>query len=154
MEWNMEIGGLLIGLAILVLVGAYVARPLVERQAQPVSESDRELSALQAERDRILQLLQDLEMDQAMGKIAPEDYQVQRAPLVARGADVLRRIDQRLPARTAPPTAEDALEREIAKRRASGAGPAGYCAKCGNSLQSGDRFCIRCGTPVAAEASA
>ena len=56
----MEIGGLLISLALLVLVVAYVARPLVERQAQPVSESDRELSALQAERDRILLLLQDL----------------------------------------------------------------------------------------------
>lgn len=150
----MEIGGLLIGLAILVLVGAYVARPLVERQAQPVSESDRELSALQAERDRILLLLQDLEMDQAMGKIAPEDYQAQRGPLVARGADVLRQIDQRQPARTASGTAEDALEREIAKRRASGAGPAGYCVRCGHSLQSGDRFCIRCGTPVATEASA
>lgn len=150
----MEIGGLLIGLAILVLVGAYVARPLVERQAQPVSESDRELSALQAERDRILQLLQDLEMDQAMGKVALADYQAQRAPLVARGAEVLRQIDQHLPPRPAAATAGDALEREIASRRATAVGPAGYCASCGNPLQKGDRFCIRCGTALSAETSA
>lgn len=150
----MEISGLLISLAILVMVVAFVARQLVERQAQPVSEADRELSALQAERDRILQLLQDLEMDHAMGKITPEDYQAQRAPLVARGAEVLRQIDQHLPARPAAATADDALEREIASRRASAAAGAGYCANCGNALQSGDRFCIRCGTATPAEASA
>lgn len=150
----MEISGLLISLAILVMVVAFVARPLVERQAQPVSEADRELSALQAERDRTLQLLQDLEMDHAMGKITPDDYQAQRAPLVARGAEVLRQIDQHLPARPAAATSDDALEREIASRRASAAAGAGYCANCGNALQSGDRFCIRCGTAAPAEASA
>jgi hypothetical protein len=149
----MEIGGLLISLAILVLVVAFVARPLVERQAQPVSDSDRELSALQAERDRIMRLLQDLEMDHAMGKITPEDYQAQRAPLVTRGAEVLRQIDQHLPVGPAAATADDALEQEIARRRASAAAAAGYCASCGNALQSGDRFCIRCGTAVAAEVS-
>jgi CheY-like chemotaxis protein len=150
----MEIGGLLISLALLVLVVAYVARPLVERQAQPVSESDRELSALQAERDRILLLLQDLEMDQAMGKISSEDYQAQRAPLVTRGAEVLRGIDQHLPPREIQAVATDALEVEIARRRASAARAVGYCTSCGNPLQAGDRFCIRCGAAAAVEVSA
>jgi hypothetical protein len=150
----MEIGGLLISLALLVLVVAYVARPLVERQAQPVSKSDRELSALQAERDRILLLLQDLEMDQAMGKISSDDYQSQRAPLVARGADVLREIDHHLPPREIQAGEVDALEVEIARRRASAARTVGYCTSCGNPLQAGDRFCSRCGAAAAVEVSA
>ena len=146
----MEIGGLLISLAILVLVVAFVARPLIERQAQPVSEADRELSALQAERDRILLLLQDLEMDQAMGKVAAEDYAAQRAPLVARGAEVLRQIDERQPAVPGRRGVDDDLEREIARRRMSAAG--GFCGQCGTALHAGDRFCIRCGAPVPVEA--
>lgn len=51
-------------------------------------------------------------------------------------------------------TADDAIEREIARRRASAVAAAGYCANCGNPLKSGDRFCIRCGTAAPAEASA
>jgi hypothetical protein len=150
----MEIGGVLISLALLVLVVAYVARPLVERQAQPVSESDRELSALQAERDRILVLLQDLEMDQAMGKVSLDDYQTQRAPLVARGADVLRAIDEQLPERGLRDAGVDDLELEIARRRTSLGRAAAYCTRCGNPLQAGDRFCIRCGAPAPGEVPA
>ncbi|MCJ7511735.1 MAG: zinc ribbon domain-containing protein [Anaerolineales bacterium] len=154
----MEIGGLLISLAILVLVVAFVARPLVDRQAQQGSAPDSELSALQAERDRVLSLLQDLEMDLAMSKIPVEDYQAQRAPLVAHGAEILRQIDGRMPGEAAmageAANHEDALEREIARRRSPSGNLVGNCPRCGNGLQAGDRFCVRCGTPVPVEASA
>jgi hypothetical protein len=54
---KMEVAPLLISLAILVLVVAYVGRPLVERRALEVTDEERRLSALQAERDRLLRLL-------------------------------------------------------------------------------------------------
>ncbi len=154
----MEVGSLLISLAIVVLVAAFVARPLFDRQAQQVSESERRLSALQAERDRVLSLLQDLEMDFATGKITQVDFQAQRAPLVVQGANVLRQLDRLAPAAVGGPAAggslEDQLEREIACRRSSAAPAVGYCAVCGTALRSGDRFCTRCGTAVPAKASA
>lgn len=140
----MEVGALLISLALLVLVVAYVARPLVERRALEVSSDERRLSALLAERDRLLRVLQDLDMDQAMNKISPEDYQAQRAPLMVHGAEVLRAIDELAPASAAQ---VDDLEREIARRRQRG--EAGHCVQCGSQLQAGDRFCIRCGAAVA-----
>ncbi len=50
-------------------------------------------SALLAERDRILNSLQELDFDYAMGKIPEEDYPEQRLALVKSGAEVLRRLD-------------------------------------------------------------
>ena len=153
----MEVAPLLISLAILVLVVAYVGRPLVERRALEVTDEERRLSALQAERDRLLRLLQDLEMDQAMGKIDAEDYELQRAPLVLRGARVLREIDELAPAGVAPARSpEDDLEREIARRRHGGTSTltAAHCVQCGAALDTGDRFCVRCGAPVADEVAA
>ena len=45
------------------------------------------------QRDRVLNTLQELDFDYAMGKIPEEDYPVQRLSLVKNGADILRRLD-------------------------------------------------------------
>lgn len=124
----MDLGSLFLILALLILVGLFVARPLLERQQAFTlahdSQEDHELSSLLAERDRILNALQELDFDHALGKIPSEDYPAQRAVLLQRGAGILRRLDE-LQAASAPGApveeAEARIEAVIAARRADAA---------------------------------
>jgi rubrerythrin len=153
----MEIGSLLVTLAIAIIVVGYVARPLIDDRGIAVSDSDRRLSSLQAQRDQILNVLQELEMDHTMGKISPEDYREQRSSLVAQGARVLRELDLvsgvalELDGEMRHPDLiseklEEQIEAAVLKRRAVKSEiEYNYCSKCGSALELGDRFCPRCG---------
>lgn len=90
----MDIGSVFLILALLILVGLFISRPLFERKAIAVSQEEHEFSFLMAERDRILTALQELDFDHALGKIPEADYPSQRASLLQRGADILRQLDK------------------------------------------------------------
>jgi hypothetical protein len=141
----------------------------MERRAHGVTEEEHELSALMAERDRVINSLQELDFDFKLGKIPEEDYPTQRAGLLQKGADILRKIDSLLPQAASSQDTEARLERAIAARRAdaSTAKPevsdddlewmissrrkgrtnksAGFCPKCGKPVMVTDRFCPACG---------
>lgn len=103
----MDLGSLFIFLALLILVGLYVSRPFFESKSMsevnldsvhpnktPVNaEDEHQLSALMAERDRILLAIQELDFDATLGKIPEEDYPSQRQALLSKGAEVLRQLD-------------------------------------------------------------
>jgi hypothetical protein len=63
MDIAMDIGSLLLILALVILVGLFIARPLFDRKAEvvasPSGQSDHQRSALLAEHDRILNALQE-----------------------------------------------------------------------------------------------
>jgi hypothetical protein len=124
----MDIGSILLILAMLILVGLFIARPLFDRQAVIVNgrtrREDHELSSLLAERDRVLNALQELDFDYSLGKIPEEDYPAQREALVSYGAMVLRKLDE-LQAKPDASGVEERLELAIAARRAEAvqAGP-------------------------------
>ena len=90
----MDIAALFFTLAILVLVAMYLYAPLVQRYARPITEEEHELSALMAERDRVINSLQELDFDFKLGKIPVEEYPTQRTILLQKGADILRKIDE------------------------------------------------------------
>ena len=113
----MDIGSILLILALLLLVGLFIARPLLERKAVAVSQEDHELSSLLAERDRLITALQELDFDYTLGKIPDTDYPVQRDSLLQRGAAVLRQIDHYHP-ESADGDVEARIEAAIAARRA------------------------------------
>jgi len=145
----MELAPLLVILGLAAVTVAYIARPLVEGRSREPDVRERRLSALRAEQDQLLDLLHELEMDYAMGKIEPEDFRAQRAARVHQGAALLRELDE---LRAAAPAAalpaalkDDDLERRVAQlRRTAG----GFCGRCGNPLVLEDLFCSRCGQPV------
>lgn len=161
----MDAGTWLWVIALTILVASYIARPLIEKKALPISQEARRISMLQAERERLLSNLQELEMDFAIGKMANEEYQAQRSELISRGASILRQLDElskgAATLRRGVPVdraaggmeaLEAQIERAVARRRRTPrAAAAGFCAQCGNQVLDGDRFCARCGAALAGE---
>lgn len=157
----MGIGSLLLVLAIFILVGLYLAQPFGQRHGRGLGRQDAQLSALLAERDRVLQSLQELDFDHTLGKIPAEEYPRQRNALLQRGAAILKELDERgsdgptsgrLQAAITPAAAveaDDKIESLIAARRAARKGKSGgFCPKCGKPVLSNDRFCPSCGKPL------
>src|SRR3990170_7072953 len=91
---EMELAALLVVLGLAVVAAAYIVRPLREGTAREPDERERHLSELRAEQDQTLVLLHELDMDYAMGRVEPEDYQASRAARIRRGAALLREIDE------------------------------------------------------------
>jgi hypothetical protein len=98
----MDLGSLFFLLSFLILIALFIGRPLYGRRNPPSStlpafdlagKGQQEISFLLAERDRVLNSLQELDFDYSMGKIPEEDYPAQRAFLLQRGVEVLRRLD-------------------------------------------------------------
>lgn len=87
----MELGSLLLFLALLVLSGLYVARPLLSAAEE---ETDPHLANLQAEHQRVLDALLELDADWEMGKVPEEVYHSQRRQLLAEGAAALRSLEK------------------------------------------------------------
>ncbi len=174
----MELGSLFLILALALGVGLFIAQPFLkseEQKTSPVKEAfetrEHLRSALLAEEEQVLDALQELDFDNALGKIPVEDFQGQRNQLLVQGAEVMRKLDQ-LEARSDTQSAEDRLEAAIAARRAdarenaSAAGvgardaiedqiaarrrareekSVGFCPQCGHPLQKSDKFCPKCG---------
>ena len=168
----MDIGSLLLILALLIPVVLFIARPFMEKQSTAVTAEEHDYSALLAERDRILDALQELDFDYTLGKIPAADYEAQRARLMRGGAEVLRQIDE-AEGRTGEQASADArLEEAIAARKSAAQAPAadadddiealiaarrraktasgeskgaGFCPQCGTAVYEGDRFCPKCG---------
>ena len=148
----MDIGSILVGLALALVVGAYIGMPILTKSGRQVTVEDRELSELQAQRDRILNRVQELDMDFTMGKILEGDYKVERQILMLQGADVLKRIDTLVgnaPAQVVVKSADDEIEAAVARLRGkTHESTAGYCPSCGSEVQEGDAFCTHCGTSL------
>ena len=169
----MEIGSIFLLLALFVLVGLFVARPFIEnRRVSVASAEEHELSSVLAERDRLLNALQELDFDHTLGKIPAEDYPVMRATLLKDAADTLRRLDQLQPRLSPVSDAESRVEAVVASRRADAAiakleageisdddledliaarrsqrkeKSGGFCPNCGKPVLRSDRFCPHCG---------
>jgi NADH pyrophosphatase NudC (nudix superfamily) len=169
----MELSAIFFVLAVFILVGMYLYAPFMaqSRRTTTVEEAEEhELSSLMAERDRVINALQELDFDQKLGKIPAEDYPLQRAELLGKGTEILRRLDELQPADFSRPYAASRLEEAVAARRADAAGAvrleisdddlesliaarrrgrteksAGFCPRCGQPVLVVDRFCPSCG---------
>jgi hypothetical protein len=172
----MDIGAIFLILALVLLIALFVSRPFMEqRRLTVVTSEEHELSALMAERDRLITALQELDFDHTLGKIPAEDFPGMRAELMRQAAEVLRKLDGFQP-QLAAEDAENRIEAVIAARRAdaavSKAAPekamsdedlelliasrkagrpeksGGFCPKCGKPILRSDRFCPHCGKSI------
>jgi hypothetical protein len=112
----MDIGSIFLILGLLVIVAVFISRPFFEPKAIQPGQAGHEQSSLLAERDRLLDTLQELDFDYALGKIPEDEYPVQRNALVIQGAQILRDLDA-YQAEAPSQAAEARLEAAIAARR-------------------------------------
>jgi hypothetical protein len=89
----MTIGSILLSLALLLIVGLYLARPFLESAAGPRRRQSR-YSDLLAAKESILIQMRNLDFDHQTGKVPEENYQLQRAELMAEATAILKSIDE------------------------------------------------------------
>jgi len=165
-----DLSAILLLIALLLGVGLYLAAPLIfDSGRRSTNEESSEISSLMAERDRIINSLQELDFDFKLGKIPDEDYPTQRAELLQKGADILRKLDALQPQPISDDEVEARIEQAAAARRADAAvktesssddeiesmlaarrkgrkgRSAGFCPKCGKVVLVTDQFCANCG---------
>ncbi len=160
----MDLGALMLVLMLLALAGGYVALPFFSERmvAGQILRSEREQrrSRLLAERERILVALQEIEMDEKLGKLPSDEYQQQRMEWLLKGEVVLKDLQaleavevSRVAAQFTPVVRHsgdlDELEQLIAARRQTrNEKSGGFCPQCGKPVQKSDRFCAGCGTSL------
>lgn len=177
----MDIVVAFIGTAIVVIVAAYVAQPLLVRTRLNAATEDSPRDELLAERDAIYTAIRDLDFDFQTGKLLEADHAAMRDKYTASGVEILKQLDalgedRKMPAavadeieaavqarrkaKTAPSAPkEDDIEAAVRARRqsASGAPQSAFrnpqCPKCGRPIEPSDRFCARCGAALTVEAT-
>lgn len=165
----MELGSVFLILAVFIIVGMYLYAPFMSKPRKLSTSEMHEVSTLKAERDRVINSLQELDFDFKLGKIPEEDYPEQRAELLKKGSEILRQLDELQPVYAAARTAESRIEKAAAAKRADSASDnaafsdeeieamlaarrkqhksksAGFCPKCGKPVLAADNFCPSCG---------
>jgi hypothetical protein len=156
----MTIGSILLGVALLILVVLFLARPFVQRPTSPHLPRTKRQRLL-AQKEAALTEIMALEFDYETGKIPAELYQPQRATMVAEAAALLQELD------ALPPTdrIDAEIEAAIAQMRGQTAvtppvtapaavlatgknGHGRFCTQCGSPIDPGDKFCAHCGHKI------
>ena len=167
----MTIGSIFLGLALLGLVGLYIARPLIKPDPRSMSKLTMH-QALTAQKEAILAQIRSLDFDYDTGKLTDADYERQREEFMVEAEDIFRKLDELEEhdgasepvgaALTAGSTSglEDEIEAAVARRRTqpttkapeqvmtqvgTGNGKSKYCPDCGRPTDSNDKFCANCG---------
>lgn len=158
----MTIGSILFGIALLVVLALFLARPFL---LAPVRHTSRRSGKeeLLAEKEALLAEIRAIDFDYDTGKLPPDVYDPQRQRLVQRAAAVMQALDayQTQPDEQAAGLTDDIdarIESAIARLRAKEkeAAPApvkvreehhkgGYCPQCGQPTDVDDKFCTACG---------
>jgi hypothetical protein len=126
---------------------------------------------LATQKEALLVHIQALDFDFETGKIPEQDYQAQRAELVAEATAVLKQLDalpefspDDFPSHAAGRGTRDAeIEAAIARQRrarsaegppapaagnGTGNGRGRFCPVCGEPTDPDDKFCAHCGQPL------
>lgn len=164
----MEIGSVFLILAVLIITGMYLYAPFTSRARTIYNNNEEhELSSLKAERDRVINSLQELDFDFKLGKVPADDYPEQRQSLLQKGAEILRQLDE-IEKTSSSQDVETRIEKAAAKKRADASSEtelddkeieimikarrkeiknksAGFCPKCGKPVLVTDKFCPSCG---------
>ena len=141
----MTAGSILLGIALLLLVALFLARPFLRTYWQPAA-STTPYDTLLAEKEALLDQIRGLDFDHETGKMPTAVYQPQRQRLMGEAAILLEQMDTL----DAQAGLDAEIEAAIAEHRQvatqSKAEPDHrYCPNCGQPTDSTDNFCAVCG---------
>lgn len=165
----MAIGSILLGVALFILVGLFVARPFLRAEDDEVALSERQL--LLEEKEYLLDQIQALDFDHDTSKIPTELHELQRARLMEQATAVLQAIEVAGGAPIHTPVVEvdsavdvdieieaaiARLRRQRGQKKTAPSAPAPatvattnghvrFCPQCGTPTDPGDKFCANCG---------
>lgn len=96
-------GSLLLALALLLVVGVVVLRPLLSSSPEEATFAHAAApvtmrQALEAQKDALLEQIRDLDFDHETGKVPEQKYRQRREELAAEAAAILRELDTLAPA--------------------------------------------------------
>jgi zinc-ribbon domain len=131
---------LILGLALLLLFGAIVVIPLLDRK-RPAVQPPSPLEALERERAAAVRAIRELDFDHRTHKINDDDYKQLRETQVTRGAQILRELEA---LQTGGGTRDVNAEIEAAVQRLR-AKATRACTACGAAVRADDNFCPQCG---------
>lgn len=161
----MTTGSILLGVAILLLVVLFVARPLIQRApVTPLPRTSRQ--RLLAQKEALLTEISSLDFDYETGKLPPELYQHQRAVMVAEAAAILEQLDSLPQVVIADAEIEAAITQLRGQAPAApvvappvavavsgtGNGHGRFCTQCGSTIDPNDKFCAHCGSKITSAA--
>ncbi|MFN2188653.1 MAG: zinc-ribbon domain-containing protein [Candidatus Promineifilaceae bacterium] len=162
----MTIGSILLGLALLVLVGMYIARPILTPSVQAQPRESRYKELVLAKESALIQI-RNLDFDFQTGKIPEDLYEPQRAALVEEAAAILKEIDGyeqaamsgaaagtvELKSEPEPADIDADIEEAVRRIRQSHRAPStvppvGKPLSAGSSPGGETSFCPQCGEPA------
>lgn len=128
----MTTGSILFAVGLLLLVGVLILEPIFRPNPpnwQPLSVKEQ----LLAEKEALVALIRQLDLEYETGILPSAEYQQERAQRLQQAATILRQLEQ------LPPT-ETLIENEIARLRKTRA-----CPHCGKTQPINHTFCSECG---------
>lgn len=132
----MTVGTILLGVAMLILSGIVVARPLRDRPGRPAPAIS---GAAGGRYEASLLALRELEQDHQAGAVTADDYGRLREQLMVEAAAALEKEQQ------SQQQVLEAIETAVrSKRKLNKDGQ--RCSACAHELRFDDKFCPRCGT--------
>ena len=162
----MTIGSILLGLALLVLVVMYIARPLLAtpgRRGLRRRSRTNSRQSLIAQKEALLAQIHELDFEFETGKMPEADYRQQRESLMSEATAVLKEIDEmegeieagaaamRDQADVAPESDRDAeIEAAVARLRESApaVAPVAVDKEPAHGGNGQAKFCSQCGQPT------
>lgn len=146
----MTIGSILLGLALLLLVLLYLARPFLRKEETTATFTSSRQQLL-AQKEALLTQISALDFDFETGKVPETLYQQQRAEMVAKAAIIF----EQLAALPQDEAVDSEIEAAIAQLRTQLASPVSAnghgrtCPECGTAVDPNDKFCAHCGHKLA-----
>jgi hypothetical protein len=165
----MPLGSLLLAAAMIILVGLFLARPLILspgiRQSRLTVRQE-----LLNQKETLLAQIEILDFDFETSLLPEQEYKRQRRHLLTQAAEILMKLDEYtdLPDGQQAGTIEEEIETAVASLRqhqpqpkpaalpspqpaaqpVTENGHINFCAQCGQSVESGDKFCAYCGHKI------
>lgn len=143
------IGSILFGLALIIVVGLFLARPFFKAPEKVQAAGRRQ--QLAAQKAGILEAIRALDFDHDTGKLPDQEYEQQRAALMNDAATILKELDT-MPAGPQDEDIYAQIEAAVSTIRQQRAGQTStavqFCTACGQGLDADDNFCPRCGQPA------